>query len=42
MTGLALGGLLIWFWVEIAILEQLHWLHAMWGLQVTAGALWAI
>lgn len=37
-TGIALGGLLIWFWVEIAILEELHWLHAMWGLPVVAGA----
>jgi hypothetical protein len=34
---LALGGLLIWFWVEIAILQQIHWLHAMWGLPVIAG-----
>lgn len=37
MTALALGGLAIWFWVEIAILQQLHWLHAMWGLPVILG-----
>lgn len=33
------GGLLIWFWVEIAILQAVHWLHAMWGLPVVAGFL---
>lgn len=37
MTGLALGGLFIWFLVEIAILWELHWLHAMWGLPVLLG-----
>jgi len=42
MASLALGGLLIWFWIEIAILQQIHWLHAMWGLPVVAGALAAI
>lgn len=39
MAGLALGGLLIWFWIEIAILQEFHWLHAMWGLPVVAGFL---
>lgn len=29
--------MLIWFWVEIAIIEEVHWLHAMWGLPVVAG-----
>lgn len=42
MTGLALGGLAIWFWIEIAILGGLHWLHAMWGLPVVAGIAVAI
>lgn len=42
MACLALGGLLIWFWVEIAILQELHWLHAMWGLPVVLGAVAAI
>src|SRR6185312_328810 len=42
MAALALGGLLIWFWVEIAILQRLHWLHAMWGLPVIAGGLASI
>jgi len=37
MAGLALGGLFIWFWVEIAILRELHWLHAMWGIPVFLG-----
>jgi Protein of unknown function (DUF998) len=39
MAALALGGLAVWFWVEIAILQQVHWLHAMWGLPVIAGGL---
>ena len=42
MTALALGGLIIWFWVEIAILQGVHWLHAMWGLPVLLGVVVAI
>lgn len=42
MACLALGGLTIWFWVEIAILLDLHWLHLMWGLPVLLGGLVAI
>lgn len=42
LAGLAMGGYLIWFWVEIAILLELHWLHAMWGLPVAAGGLLVI
>jgi hypothetical protein len=42
LAGLALGGLLVWFTVEIAILRELHWLHAMWGLPVIAGGLAAL
>ena len=34
MAGLAMGGLFVWFVVEIIILQELHWLHAMWGLPV--------
>jgi hypothetical protein len=37
MAGLALGGLYIWFVVEIIILQELHWLHLMWGLPVLLG-----
>lgn len=36
-AGLALGGLGVWFFVEIVILRELHWLHAMWGLPVLWG-----
>ena len=36
-SGLALGGLAIWFLVEIIIIRELHWLHAMWGLPVLLG-----
>jgi len=39
MACLALGGLAIWFWIEIAILQKLHWLHLMWGLPVIVGGL---
>jgi hypothetical protein len=37
-AALATGGLTIWFLVEIVILRELHWLHAMWGLPVIAAA----
>lgn len=37
LAGLTLGGLLIWFIVEIIILQELHWLHLMWGLPVLLG-----
>jgi hypothetical protein len=37
-----LGGLAVWFIVEIAILRELHWLHAMWGLPVLTGCLVAL
>lgn len=42
MTGLALGGLFIWFVVEIIILQELHWLHLMWGFPVFLGCVAAI
>ena len=42
MTGLALGGLLVWFVVEIIILQELHWLHIMWGIPVLLGWIVAI
>lgn len=42
MTGLALGGLFIWFVVEIIILRELHWLHLMWGFPVFLGYVVAI
>jgi hypothetical protein len=38
-ASLALGGLFIWFTVEIIILQEFHWLHAMWGLPVIVGIL---
>jgi hypothetical protein len=42
MIGLALGGLAIWFIVEIVILDELHWLHLMWGFPVFIGIIVAI
>lgn len=42
LAGLGLGGLTVWFIVEIIILKEFHWLHAMWGLPVLAGCLVAI
>jgi hypothetical protein len=41
-AGLALGGLFIWFAVEIIILQALHWLHLMWGMPVMIGWVAAI
>ena len=38
-ASLAMGGFLIWFLVEIAILKETHWLHFMWGFPVIVGAL---
>jgi len=37
MAGMATGGFIIWFVVEIIILQELHWLHLMWGLPVLFG-----
>jgi hypothetical protein len=37
MASLAMGGLSIWFYVEIIILQELHWLHLMWGAPVFIG-----
>jgi hypothetical protein len=41
-AGLALGALTVWFFVEIAILRELHWLHVMWGFPVILGGLVAL
>jgi CAAX protease family protein len=41
-AGLGLCGLVVWFMVEIAVLHELHWLHAMWGLPVVLGAAMAL
>ena len=42
LSGLALVGLVIWFTVEIIILQEFHWLHAMWGLPVIVGCVMMI
>jgi hypothetical protein len=39
LAGLGLGGLTVWFIVEIIVLKEFHWLHAMWGLPVLVGCL---
>jgi hypothetical protein len=41
-AGLALGGWAVWFFVEIAILQELHWLHVMWGFPVILGMVVAV
>ena len=41
-TAFALGGLNIWFWIEIAILGEIHWLHLMWGLPVVVATFLAL
>jgi hypothetical protein len=28
-AGLSLGGMAIWFFVEIVVVQELHWLHVM-------------
>jgi membrane protease YdiL (CAAX protease family) len=42
LAGLALGGFTVWFMVEIAVLQSVHWLHAMWGLPVLVGGVMAL
>lgn len=42
LAGLGLGGLFIWFIVEIIVLQELHWLHIMWGIPVLLGWIMAI
>lgn len=39
LGGIGLGGLVIWFVVEIVILQELHWLHIMWGYPVLLGCI---
>jgi hypothetical protein len=41
-AGLAIGGLAVWFLVEIIILRELHWLHVMWGFPVILAGLVAL
>jgi hypothetical protein len=41
-ASLAIGGLMVWFLVEIVILRELHWLHVMWGFPVILGAVVAL
>ena len=42
LAGLALGGFTVWFLVEIAVLGQVMWIHAMWGLPVLLGIVMAL
>jgi len=37
MAGLAIGAMAVWFFVEILIVREVVWLHAMWGLPVILG-----
>jgi hypothetical protein len=41
-ASLALGGWAVWFFVEIVIVDELVWLHAMWGLPVVLGGAAAV
>ncbi len=41
-AGLAIGGLMVWFFVEVVILRELHWLQVMWGFPVIMGAIVAL
>lgn len=42
LAGMAMGGFIIWFTVEIIVLRELHWLHIMWGVPVIIGFLLVI
>lgn len=42
MASTAIFGWTMWFWVEIAIVLELYWLHAMWGLPVLLGGVAAV
>jgi hypothetical protein len=42
LAWLATGGMMVWFFVEIVILRELHWLHVMWGYPVLLGAVVAV
>ena len=42
LASLATGGMMVWFFVEIVILRELHWLHVMWGYPVLLGAVVAV
>ena len=37
LAGITLIGWVIWFMTEIIILQELHWLHIMWGVPVMLG-----
>ncbi len=41
LAGMALGGLTVWFLVEIVVVGT-HWLQAMWGLPVLVGLVVAL
>lgn len=41
-ASFAIGGLMVWFFVEIVILRELHWLHVMWGFPVILGGVVAL
>jgi len=40
-AGLAIGAMAVWFFVEIVIVREVVWLHAMWGLPVILGGFMA-
>jgi hypothetical protein len=42
MAGLATVGMAVWFVVEILIVREVVWLHAMWGFPVIVGLLVAL
>ncbi|HVZ72869.1 MAG TPA: DUF998 domain-containing protein [Polyangia bacterium] len=47
LASLAVGGWIVWFFVEIIVIREVHWLHGMWGLPVLvaagpAAALWPL
>lgn len=39
LASLANGGWIIWFLVEIAVLQETHWLHFMWAFPIVVSSL---
>lgn len=42
LASTALLGWVIWFVTEIIVLQELHWLHIMWGVPVLLGIITAV
>lgn len=41
-AGLATGGMVVWFLVQIAVLQGVHWAQAVWGIPPLVAGLLAL